>query len=386
MRIRSNAQIIASLACIACSQCSTGGAEPVFTNGPPGAPSASTSGTSQGGDGASTAGDDTSVPDRGGPNAGDASRVAANDDGGGSGGTSGCGGRTGMRGKTVRSLMVSGKMRSYVAYLPEAANPTHGLPFVYVFHGANQTGANLYDMTEYSTLADSEGIAVVFPDGQGASSIASMGVLAPWNVSDNGASVCGAGALANNPTSSVDFAFMDAIKADIEQDQCLDNDHVFATGFSMGGYFTHHVTCDRPDIRAGAPHSGGTEASLDGCARAGHVPIIIFHGTADPLIADGCDDPNGSAQSGFSAAATLWAQKNGCKSTYSTIPTNGSSGNGQCYLYDGCPSDGKVELCTFTNLAHAWAGSTACPSCIGSGTGYASATQLEWAFFKKYAW
>lgn len=264
MRIRSNAQRIASLACIACIQCSTGGAEPVFTNRPQGAPSTSTSGTGQGGDGATTSGDDTSVPDRGGPNAGDASRVAPNDDAGGSGATSGCGGRSGMRGKTVRSLMVSGKMRSYVAYLPEAANPTHGLPFVYVFHGANQTGANLYDMTEYSTLADSEGIAVVFPDGQGASSIASMGVLAPWNVSDNGASVCGAGALANNPTSSVDFAFMDAIKADIEQDQCLDKDHVFATGFSMGGYFTHHVTCDRPDIRAGAPHSGGTEATLDG--------------------------------------------------------------------------------------------------------------------------
>jgi hypothetical protein len=37
-------------------------------------------------------------------------------------------------------------------------------------------------------------------------------------------------------------------------------------------------------------------------------------------------------------------------------------------------------------MSHAWAGATTCPSCIGSGEGYVSATQLEWSFFKKYAW
>jgi hypothetical protein len=26
------------------------------------------------------------------------------------------------------------------------------------------------------------------------------------------------------------------------------------------------------------------------------------------------------------------------------------------------------------------------PGCIGTGAGYVSATQLEWAFFQKYAW
>lgn len=290
-----------------------------------------------------------------------------------------------MRGKTTRSLLVGTATRSYVAYLPQSANPAAALAFVYVFHGASQTGSNLFDMTEYSTLADSEGIAVVFPDGQGASSATSTGALDPWNVSDNGAAVCGAGAFANNP-DAVDFAFMDAIKTDVSQDQCLDARHTFATGFSMGGYFTHHAACDRPDIKGAAPHSGGTIASLSGCA-TGHVPVIIFHGTADPLISSGCDDPNGSAQSGFPASATLWAQKNGCKSTYTTTAVDGSGGGaGQCYLYDGCPADGQVELCTFTGLAHAWAGASVCPSCIGSGSTYASATALEWAFFKKYAW
>jgi polyhydroxybutyrate depolymerase len=324
----------------------------------------------------------------GGDASGGSSGPGGSEGGGGATGDAGggaCGTRSGKRGKTTRTLMVGGSSRSYIAYLPQSASATTAMPFVYVFHGANQDGSELFDMTQYSTLADSEGIAVVFPDGQGTTSATSTTALNPWSVSDNGAAVCGAGSLVSNP-NAVDFVFMDAIRADVVQDQCLDAQHTFATGFSMGGYFTHHIACDRTDIRAAAPHSGGTLASLGAC-KTGHVPIIIFHGTADPLIAPGCDDPNSPAQLGFPPSATLWAQKNGCKATYVTTPANGTAGgDGQCYLYDGCPADGQVELCTFTNMSHAWAGAPVCPSCIGSGATYASATQLEWSFFKKYAW
>jgi polyhydroxybutyrate depolymerase len=297
-----------------------------------------------------------------------------------------CATRSGMRGKTTRTLMVDGKARTYVAYLPETLDATKQVPLVFVFHGATMTGEEMFDITGFSALADSEGFAVVFPDGQGSSSVTGAGVLDPWNVFDKGQSVCGAGDLANN-TNAVDFDFLDAIKADILDDQCLDAQHEFATGFSMGGYFSHHVGCDRTDIRAVAPGSGGTIPSLTGCA-TGHVPIIIFHGTSDPLIVPGCDDPNSPAQSGFPASATLWAQKNGCGTTYTTMPIGGDAGsNGQCYVYDGCPADGQVELCTFNGMGHCWAGG----SNSGSGAtygcpAYPSATQLTWDFWKQHAW
>jgi polyhydroxybutyrate depolymerase len=294
-----------------------------------------------------------------------------------------CGTRAGMRGKTTRTLMLGGASRTYVAYLPPQADPTTPLPFVYAFHGANQSGAAMFDITEYSTLADSEGIAVVYPDGQDISSTSGAESWTPWTVSDDGAPVCGLGLFVNNP-NDIDFAFMDAIKADLKQDQCLDEKHVFATGFSMGGYFTHRIACDRADVRAAAPHSGGTVADLSACS--GRMPIIIFHGVADSLIGDNCDDPTVAGQDGFPASALLWAQHNGCQTTYTTTPTNGPTGNGQCYLYDGCPAGAQVELCTFTDMDHAWAGSTVCSSCIGLGEGYASATQLQWSFFKQYAW
>ncbi|HVW25304.1 MAG TPA: PHB depolymerase family esterase [Polyangiaceae bacterium] len=305
--------------------------------------------------------------------------------GGASGAPGDCGTRTTMRGKTMRTLMVNGTARTYIAYLPQSANPTTPVPLVYIFHGATQTGADMWTITGYNTVADKEGIAAVYLDGQGTSSATGTGNLAPWNVTD-GPELCGLGTLVSN-ANPIDFPFVDAVLADIKNDQCIDSSHVYATGFSMGGYFTHHIACDRKDFRAAAPHSGGTMADLSSC-KTGHVPIIIFHGQSDPLINAACDDPTLTPQSGFPASATLWAKKNGCMNTYQTIPEMGttSGDNGNCYLYDGCPADGQVEVCTFAGMPHAWAGAAQCPGCIGSGAGYASATQLEWDFFKKYAW
>jgi polyhydroxybutyrate depolymerase len=291
-----------------------------------------------------------------------------------------CGTRTGMRGMTMRSLTVAGLMRTYIIYLPAGADPATPLPFVFVFHGYTMSGQEMYDMTQYTALADSEGIGLAFPDGEGGPDSLDF----PWNVEDAGQTVCGAGQYAS--ATCDDFAFMDAMKADVSQDQCLDTAHVFATGFSMGGYFTEHVGCYRSDIRAVAPHSGGTLANLSVCT-TGHVPVILFHGTGDSVIDDACDDPTVTADPGFPPSATLWAAKNGCQNTYSTVPTLGSGGGlGQCYVYDGCPADGQVELCTFTGMNHCWAGGTAAGSGGNACPTYAGATQLEWTFFKTYAW
>jgi polyhydroxybutyrate depolymerase len=310
-----------------------------------------------------------------------ASSDASFESGADAGGAATCGLRAGARGLSIRTVTVDGAARTYLVYLPASVPSSKPTPFVFVFHGYLMSGQQMHDITDYASLADSEGFALVFPDGQSGPD----SLLPPWNVENSGQTVCGTGQIEN--ASGDDFAFMDAIKADVSADQCLDAAHIFATGFSMGGYFSHHIGCYRSDVRAIAPHSGGTIASLTSCT-TGHVPVLIFHGTADPTIAPGCDDPSSAAQAGFPPSATLWAQKNGCSNTYTTTPLDGTGGGeGQCYLYDNCPADGQVELCTFTGMAHCWAGGStsgqgadvACPT-------YGSATQLEWAFFKKYAW
>jgi len=70
---------------------------------------------------------------------------------------------------------------------------------------------------------------------------------------------------------------------------------------------------------------------------------------------------------------------------------------GRCEYYRDCPSDGQVAFCSYDLppegggelvLGHAWAGGK---QNVPSGGSFAipataSATELTWAFWKKYAW
>ena len=297
--------------------------------------------------------------------------ASATGDAGSGSASSICGTRTDRRGKTSRTIEAAGLSRTYIVYLPTAIDPATPIPLVYVFHGYTMSGENMYDITGYPALADADQVALAFPDGQGGPNSA----LAPWNVGSN---VCPADGIPPPDATGDDFAFIDAMRADIEEDQCIDAAHVFVSGFSMGGYFAHHAGCERPDLAAVAPHSGGTH-DLSACPSA-KKPIIIFHGTADPVVPEACDDPAGTPIAGHEASATAWAAHNGCAATFTTQTVD----NGTCDVYDGCPAGGQVELCTLTNMGHCWAGG-------GSGSiyacpGYASATDLQWQFFKTYAW
>jgi polyhydroxybutyrate depolymerase len=282
-----------------------------------------------------------------------------------------CGLRGGQRGYTTRAANVAGLDRTYHVYLPESASADTPLPLVIVHHGFTMSGQKMFEITDYTEIADAEGIALAFPDGQGGPD--SLG--APWNV---GANVCPS--FSGNPPIATgdDFALLDHIKADIAEDQCLDTERLYATGFSMGGYFSHHVGCMRSDFRAVAPHSGGTH-DLDNCL-VETKPIIIFHGASDPLIPAGCSDPEAIPVIGVTPSADAWATKNGCSLTTTSRAVTG----GTCFTYQGCPADGQVELCTFDGMGHCWAGGNA-DSGIYSCPEKASATQLEWAFFKQYA-
>src|ERR1041385_8850872 len=77
-----------------------------------------------------------------------------------------CGLRTGLRGKTSRMLHVANLARTYIVYLPTAVDPTTPIPLVYVHHGYTMSGDAMFSATGYPALADSEHIALVFPDGQ----------------------------------------------------------------------------------------------------------------------------------------------------------------------------------------------------------------------------
>lgn len=308
----------------------------------------------------------------GGPATPDDAAIAAHDAAISTPDASTCGTRAGMRGKTARTVMAGGLARTYLVYLPTGVDPKTPIPLVIVAHGYTMSGQAMFDVTAYPALADREHVALAFPDGQGGPD----STLPPWNV---GANVCPTGAGAPPIATGDDGALIDAIEADVARDQCLDRAHQYVTGFSMGGYLAHHVGCTRADIRAVAPHSGGTH-DLAACPEP-RKPIIIFHGAADAVVPPGCDDPSALAIPGTTPSADAWALHNGCALSRVTRAID----HGSCDDYLGCPADGQVTVCRFDQMPHCWAGGPASAGVFACPT-YAKATELAWAFFKAHAW
>jgi polyhydroxybutyrate depolymerase len=297
----------------------------------------------------------------------------------GAAGTSGaaaCSGKPGAkRGKSTQMLMAGGLMRSFIYYAPAGLDANTPAPLVFVPHGYTMNADQMFEITKYSELADKEKFVVIFPNGQ------APGMAPPWNVGQpDCTSTLGILPLATGD----DNAFIDAMLKFAEDDQCIDKNHVFMTGFSMGGYFSNESGCMREDIRAIGPHSGGSH-DFASC-KVKNKPVIVMHFEGDGLIPYMCG----------TSARDRWLARNGCQAADPEIKM---VTGGRCEYYKGCPANGQVAMCSFTNPTtgtrneafpgHGWSGGT--KEGPSGGAPFAipeteSATQLSWDFFKKYAW
>ncbi len=268
-----------------------------------------------------------------------------------------CSGKPGaLRGKSNQMLSAGGLARTFIHYAPTNLSPNEPAPVVIVAHGWLQSGQAMYDLAQYQKVADREGFVLMYPDGEPASA-------GPWNV---GVGACPSTLLVLPTATGDDQAFIDAMLDFADADQCVDRRHVFVTGFSMGGYFSNETGCLRSNIAAIGPHSGGSH-DLTACP-VNHKPVILFHGMSDGLIPVACG----------TEARERWVAHNGCGAEVESVAVTG----GHCEYSKGCPADGQVALCLFDGMDHGWAG--------GQGSygfpEYESASELGWAFFKKYAW
>ena len=281
-----------------------------------------------------------------------------------------CSGRPGrLRGRSRQRVRAGGLNRDFTYYAPASLDPNQPTPLVIVPHGYTMNDQQMYDITEYAALAEREGFAVAFPDagpGTGAG---------PWNV---GSGICGLGSFVNGGNN--DQAFVDAMIDFADADRCIDREHVFMNGFSMGGYFSNESGCVNPKIKGIAPHSGGTH-NLSRCIKR-ELPVLIMHFNPDNLITYNCGTD----------ARNKWAQRNGC--TLANPEVREVLG-GRCEYYQNCNAGAQVAMCTFQPprgsgeliRGHGWAGGTN----AGTGgdfaiPGTARATELAWSFFKEYGW
>ena len=88
-----------------------------------------------------------------------------------------------------------------------------------------------------------------------------------------------------NPSSdpNQDLAYFDQLLDQLETDLCIDTSRVDVTGLSYGAIMTSFLTCVRTDDFAAVAPVAGITVPAD-CEPSRPMPVITFHGTADPIL------------------------------------------------------------------------------------------------------
>ncbi len=282
---------------------------------------------------------------------------------------SGCGSPA-SPGSTTLGLSVGGRSRLVIVHVPVGYRASSPEPLVLNMHGSGATAADQEAFSGMDTTADANRFIVAYPQG-----LIQDGTGYDWNVP--GVPLIGGRAVPSG--SADDVSFLTELVGALEARYCVDASDVYATGFSGGARMASQLGCDASTTFAAvAPVSGLRRPTP--CPTTRPVPVIAFHGTADPV------DPyggNGEAYWTYSVpeAAAEWAGQDGCATTATTTDGSGYA----LSAYPGCAGGADVELYSVTGEGHEWPGGPKMPSSLTSLLGpqsdAVSADDLMWAFF-----
>jgi polyhydroxybutyrate depolymerase len=178
-----------------------------------------------------------------------------------------------------------------------------------------------------------------------------------------------------------DVAFVRDLLDEIEARYCIDPKRVYATGMSNGGFLSHRLACEVSDrIAAVAPVAGVLGIPPESCNPGRPVPVLHFHGTADPMVPYTGGTPL-IPQLGVgivfrSVANTMshWRSKNACSGFEKTFYANGDA---TCVEWPDCAMGAQTALCTIDGGGHTWPGGVPIPAGKTSTDIDATATMLE---------
>ena len=297
----------------------------------------------------------------------------------------GCGsGASPVQGQKSFDFSAAGDIGSYLVEMPPNASVNHPLPLIIDLHGYSETAAIQASFSALGSYGSSHGFITVTPQ-----------VNKPvqfWVVT----------------SGSADQKFLGDLITHLTQTLCVDKHRVFVAGYSNGAFMASALACTYANRIAAVATVAGIQAPA-GCHPARPVPVVAFHGTADPFVpyqggigpaAKTLPAPNGVGTLGSNpdskgvrgiSASMLpipieearWAARNGC----SKSPKTSNVANGVTLIAYSCPGHATVELYRESGDGHVWAGSeamVAIESVVGKTTFAISADQLMWKFFASH--
>ncbi len=277
-------------------------------------------------------------------------------------------------------LSAGGDTGSYFFEIPTSYNGKTPMPVVIDLHGYDESAGLQVSISALGQYGNSHGFITITPGVQETVSL--------WDTT----------------LGSKDLAFFGGLLDNIESTLCVDQNRVFVTGYSDGAFMSSAIACQYAGRVAAVAPVAGIQA-ISGCRPSRPVPVVAFHGTADPFVpyaggigkaAEALPAPNGVGTLGqtsqgkaqkkgpsIPAQTAAWARRNGCQPS----PTYSKVASDVTLIRYRCPHGADVELYRVTNGGHAWPGSEgtkAIAAVVGRTTFSISATSVMWKFFQSH--
>jgi len=235
-------------------------------------------------------------------------------------------------------LKVDNLRRNYCLHFPHSYDSRQPTPLVLAFHGRLGTGKQMENLTNLSGLADKRGFMVAYPNGVGRS----------WNAGH------GTGKAEAQGVDDVKFTvrLIDSLRQTLN----LDGQRVYATGFSNGATFVHHLACELSEKIAAIAAVAGTVAPKIGrtCHPNRPVAVLQIHGTADPIVPwEGGLTKGGGFVESVAATIEGWVARDECAAKPEVLDIGGGV---ICESYRLCAKATIVILYRVEGGGHTWPG------------------------------
>lgn len=293
--------------------------------------------------------------------------------------SAGCGAQAAAPQRSTLRFDALGRTGTYIQDVPPAAD--RPLPVVLDLHGYIEPALIAHESTGVGDYGTTHGFVTITPqlDEPG---------LPRWDFQP----------------ASADIGYLSELLTHVESTLCLDQRRVYVTGLSMGAFTTSSLGCQLSDrIAAIAPVAGLQDFSW--CQTTRPVPVIAFHGTADPIVAytggtgpnarllpapdgdgsvvqEGKPNTNGPGAQSIPANAAAWAHRNGCGPEPQRTQV---APDVELQNYP-CPANASVQLYSIINGGHVWPGSPLPfpEPLVGVNTTSIKATEVIWDFFRTH--
>jgi len=264
------------------------------------------------------------------------------------------------------SFVFSGEKREYLLYVPRSYDRAKPTPLVISMHAAGLWGASQRDISRWNDLADAKGFIVVYPSGVGGKGVRI------WRA-ESGEGL------------KKDVGFISALIDTLEASYNIDPTRIYANGLSNGGGMSFALSCTLSHRIAAVGMVGAAQTlPWRWCTDRRPVPMIDFHGTADP------DVPYNGGRSWITSQpfpnvprwAASWAKRNRC----ATEPVDSAvAADVVRRTYKECADNAPVVLYTVRGGGHTWPGGTPLPEWfVGRTARSINATSLMWTFFTEH--